>query len=106
MKQLLTTHETIEEEIFYPALKQFAEAKDIVLEAYEEHEVVETIMGELEQTPSLVRRDSDASSRAEVEGLAADHQAQHRPAGASTVRRMPMLSSHPSSEPDRSNRRT
>ena len=51
LKRLLTTHETIEEEIFYPALKQFAEAKDIVLEAYEEHDVVDTIVGELEQTP-------------------------------------------------------
>ena len=44
-------HEKIEEQIFYPALKQHAEAKEIVLEAYEEHDVVDTIMGEIEQTP-------------------------------------------------------
>jgi hypothetical protein len=47
----LTVHEIIEEEIFYPALKEHPKAKDIVLEAYEEHNVVDTIMGEMEQTP-------------------------------------------------------
>ena len=52
LKQELTIHEAIEEEIFYPALKQHAEAKDIVLEAYEEHDVVNTIMSEIEATPT------------------------------------------------------
>jgi iron-sulfur cluster repair protein YtfE (RIC family) len=51
LKTQLQAHETIEEEIFYPALKEHAEAKDIVLEAYEEHDVVDTIMAELETTP-------------------------------------------------------
>src|SRR5438046_1436343 len=51
LREDLEVHETIEEEIFYPALKEFAEAKEIVLEAYEEHDVVDTILGELEQTP-------------------------------------------------------
>ncbi len=51
IKKGMQVHEAIEEEIFYPALKQHAEAKEIVLEAYEEHSVVDTIMGELEQTP-------------------------------------------------------
>jgi iron-sulfur cluster repair protein YtfE (RIC family) len=51
LKQELTVHELIEEEIFYPALKQHAEAKEIVLEAYEEHDVVDAILGELGQTP-------------------------------------------------------
>jgi hemerythrin-like domain-containing protein len=51
LKQELTIHEAIEEEIFYPALKEHAEAKEIVLEAYEEHDVVDTIMTEIEQTP-------------------------------------------------------
>ena len=51
LKQELTTHEAIEEEILYPALKEFAKTKDITLEAYEEHHVVDTIMAELEQTP-------------------------------------------------------
>jgi iron-sulfur cluster repair protein YtfE (RIC family) len=51
LKAELEVHEAIEEEIFYPALKDFAAAKEAVLEAYEEHEVVDTIMGELESTP-------------------------------------------------------
>jgi hypothetical protein len=51
LKQELTVHETIEEEILYPALKEFAKTKDIALEGYEEHHVVDTIMAELEQTP-------------------------------------------------------
>ena len=32
-------------------MNQHAEAKEIVLEAYEEHDVVDTIMGEIERTP-------------------------------------------------------
>ena len=44
----LTIHETIEEEIFYPALKSHPKAKDIVLEGYEEHHVVDLVMAELE----------------------------------------------------------
>jgi len=48
IKGELTVHETIEEEIFYPALKQHPKAKDIVLEAYEEHHVVDNVMAELE----------------------------------------------------------
>jgi hemerythrin-like domain-containing protein len=51
LKRELQIHEAIEEEIFYPALKQHAEAKEIVLEAYEEHDVVDSIMGEIERTP-------------------------------------------------------
>src|SRR5688572_31361504 len=34
-----------------PILKEHAEAKEIVLEAYEEHDVVDTIMGEIDRTP-------------------------------------------------------
>jgi hemerythrin-like domain-containing protein len=48
IKSELTVHEIIEEEIFYPTLKQHPKAKDIVLEGYEEHNVVDTLMGELE----------------------------------------------------------
>jgi hemerythrin-like domain-containing protein len=44
----LKVHEAIEEEVLYPALKEHAATKEIVLEAYEEHHVVDTIMGELE----------------------------------------------------------
>ena len=41
-------HEAIEEEIFYPALKEHPKAKDLVLEAYEEHNVVDMVMKEIE----------------------------------------------------------
>ncbi len=47
----LTVHEVIEEEIFYPTLKQHPKARQIVLEGYEEHDVVDTLMGELEALP-------------------------------------------------------
>jgi hemerythrin-like domain-containing protein len=48
IKGELTLHEVIEEEIFYPALKSHPKAKDIVMEGYEEHHVVDLLMGELE----------------------------------------------------------
>ena len=51
IKGELTVHEIIEEEIFYPELKEHPKAKDIVLEGYEEHHVVDEIMSELEETP-------------------------------------------------------
>ena len=47
----LTVHEIIEEEIFYPALKAHPKAKDIVLEGIEEHNVVDTLLGELSTLP-------------------------------------------------------
>jgi hemerythrin-like domain-containing protein len=48
IKEELTVHEIIEEEIFYPTLKEHPKAKDIVLEGYEEHDVVSRLMGELD----------------------------------------------------------
>jgi hypothetical protein len=50
LKEEMLIHERIEEEIFYPALKSHPKAKEIVLEGYEEHHVVDEIMGELETT--------------------------------------------------------
>jgi hypothetical protein len=51
IKGELTVHEIIEEEIFYPELKAHPKAKDIVLEGYEEHHVVDLVMKELEECP-------------------------------------------------------
>ena len=48
IKGELTLHEIVEEEIFYPELKTHPKAKDIVLEGYQEHHVVDLLMGELE----------------------------------------------------------
>jgi hemerythrin superfamily protein len=48
IKADLTDHEIVEEEVFYPTLKQHPRAKEIVLEGYEEHDVVNTLLGELD----------------------------------------------------------
>ena len=47
----LTVHEQMEEAVLYPALKEHEETREIALEAYEEHDVVDTILGELEHDP-------------------------------------------------------
>jgi len=48
--QELTIHETIEEQVLYPALKQYPEARDIVLEGFQEHHVADLLMKELHET--------------------------------------------------------
>jgi len=45
----LNAHEQIEEEILYPALKQHPQAKDIVLEGYQEHHVADLLIAELHE---------------------------------------------------------
>ena len=51
IKTELQIHEAIEEEIFYPALKEHKKAEEIVLEGYQEHHVADLIVGELGETP-------------------------------------------------------
>jgi len=51
LKRELTIHEHMEEEVLYPALKEISKSRDIALEGYEEHHVVDEILTELEQTP-------------------------------------------------------
>jgi hypothetical protein len=51
VKHELEIHEAIEEEIFYPALKEHPKAKEIVLEGYEEHNVVDMVMHEIDGLP-------------------------------------------------------
>ena len=41
------THERKEEKVLYPALKKHPEARDIVLEGYQEHHVADVLLGEL-----------------------------------------------------------
>lgn len=43
----LNAHELIEEKVLYPALQSHPQAKDIVLEGYQEHHVADLIVGEL-----------------------------------------------------------
>ncbi|HVM34660.1 MAG TPA: hemerythrin domain-containing protein [Actinomycetota bacterium] len=47
LEREMRVHEVLEEEILYPALKEHDKAKDLALEGYEEHHVVDTIMGEM-----------------------------------------------------------
>ena len=43
----LAAHEMVEEKVLYPALKQYPEARDIVLEGFQEHHVADLIVKEL-----------------------------------------------------------
>jgi hypothetical protein len=47
----LNLHELVEEKILYPALKAHPEARDIVLEGYQEHHVADLLTGELHGLP-------------------------------------------------------
>lgn len=46
---VLGVHELIEEKLLYPALKKYPEARDIVLEGFEEHHVADVIVKELHE---------------------------------------------------------
>ena len=45
----LGVHELIEEKVLYPALKKYPDARDIVLEGFQEHHVADVIVKELHQ---------------------------------------------------------
>ena len=47
LKDELLPHMRAEEQAFYPALQEHEEAKEIALEALEEHHVAETVLNEL-----------------------------------------------------------
>lgn len=47
LEREMRIHEVLEEEILYPALEEHDKAKNVALEGYEEHHVVDTIMGEM-----------------------------------------------------------
>lgn len=51
LKQELDLHAKIEEEIFYPAIENADETRDVTLEAYEEHRLVKQLLSELESEP-------------------------------------------------------
>ena len=51
LNQELDIHARIEESIFYPAIKQAAETREIVLEGFEEHHVIKMLLKELEGMP-------------------------------------------------------
>jgi hemerythrin-like domain-containing protein len=47
----LNEHELMEEQVLYPALEPHAQAREIVLEGYEEHHVADVITRELRDVP-------------------------------------------------------
>jgi iron-sulfur cluster repair protein YtfE (RIC family) len=51
LKQELDVHAQIEEQIFYPAIKEAEKTHDITLEAIEEHNVIKTLLSELDAEP-------------------------------------------------------
>ncbi|HEX7315358.1 MAG TPA: hemerythrin domain-containing protein [Pyrinomonadaceae bacterium] len=51
LNEELTIHAKVEEAVFYPAIKQAAETREIVLEGFEEHHVVKLLLKELESLP-------------------------------------------------------
>ena len=52
IKTELETHTHIEETVFYPAVKEADELKDMVLESLEEHKQVKTLLREMENLTS------------------------------------------------------
>ena len=59
----LNVHEAIEEKILYPALKSHPEARDLVLEGYQEHHVADLIVKELH---GLARNDEKWGAKFKV----------------------------------------
>ena len=52
IRSALIAHERMEEDVFYPALRSAGrEAKEIVLEGYEEHHIIDVILDELLEVP-------------------------------------------------------
>ncbi len=50
LKRELQIHEQMEEEVLYRQMKEHPKARELALEGYAEHHVVDTILAELEQT--------------------------------------------------------
>ena len=51
LNEELTIHAEVEEKVFYPAIKEAAETREIVLEGFEEHHVVKMLLKELGSMP-------------------------------------------------------
>jgi len=47
LKRMLSLHEEMEETFFYPQLKKEEAAKDMILEGYQEHHVMDILMDEI-----------------------------------------------------------
>jgi hemerythrin-like domain-containing protein len=69
----LNAHELIEEKILYPSLKSHPEARDIVLEGYQEHHIADVIVGELHE---LARDDEKWGAKFKVLKESLEHHIQ------------------------------
>jgi|SRR5438105_7544604 len=49
LRSMLSLHEEMEETLFYPQLKREPTAEDLILESYEEHHVMDVLIGEISQ---------------------------------------------------------
>jgi hemerythrin superfamily protein len=49
LRDTLTLHEQMEETYLYPRLKQESAADDLILESYQEHHVMDVLIGEISQ---------------------------------------------------------
>src|SRR5690242_9801135 len=49
LREMLTLHEEMEETFFYPRLKEKSATEDLILESYEEHHVMDVLIGEISQ---------------------------------------------------------
>ena len=52
LRSELVAHERMEEEVFYPPLRDNSKTHDIVLEGYQEHHVADLILDELLELPA------------------------------------------------------
>jgi hemerythrin-like domain-containing protein len=52
----IAAHERKEERLLYPALKRHKDARDIVLEGYQEHHVADVLVDELKRLPATDER--------------------------------------------------
>ncbi len=70
----LTAHSTIEEEIFYPAVRglETQKAEDVILEALEEHHVVKLV---LEELPTVDPEDDNFAAKMTVLSEMVEHHA-------------------------------
>ena len=66
----LNAHELIEEKVLYPALQSHPQAKDIVLEGYQEHHVADLLVKELH---GLAESDEDWGPKFKVLKENIDH---------------------------------
>src|SRR5688500_20288148 len=63
LKSALTMHTQVEEQVFYPAMREFEETRDLIVEAVEEHQVVDQILEEMRSEERRVGKECRAEGR-------------------------------------------